>query len=37
MNGTVGRFEWIVDPKLGGVSHIMFIPNGKITGVPTKP
>ena len=37
MNGTVGRFEWIVDPKLGGVSHRMFIPNGKITGVPTKP
>lgn len=37
LNGVSGRFEWIVDPKLGGVSHRMFIQNGKINGVPSKP
>ncbi|MEF9956287.1 MAG: VENN motif pre-toxin domain-containing protein [Acinetobacter sp.] len=36
LNGVAGRFEWIIDPKLGGVSHRMFVKNGKITGVPTK-
>ncbi|WP_392551403.1 VENN motif pre-toxin domain-containing protein [Orbus wheelerorum] len=37
LNGVSGRFEWIVDPKLGGVSHRMFVPNGKINGAPSKP
>ncbi|OIX90648.1 hemagglutinin repeat-containing protein [Pantoea sp. Ae16] len=37
LNGTSGRFEWIVDPKLGGVSHRMFVSGGKVNGVPTKP
>ena len=37
LNGVSGRFEWIVDPKLGGVSHRMFVPNGTINGIPSKP
>jgi len=37
LNGVAGRFEWIVDPKLGGVSHRMFVSDGKINGVPSKP
>ncbi|EKN6369475.1 adhesin [Yersinia enterocolitica] len=37
LNGVAGRFEWIVDPKLGGVSHRMFVSEGKINGVPSKP
>ncbi|OCG78416.1 hypothetical protein A9G42_03100 [Gilliamella sp. Nev6-6] len=37
LNGVSGRFEWIVDLKLGGVSHRMFVPNGKINGKPSKP
>ena len=36
LNGVSGRFEWIVDPKLGGVSHRMFPPNGTINGIPSK-
>nr|WP_318533603.1 DUF637 domain-containing protein [Pseudomonas cichorii] len=36
-NGVAGRFEWIVDPKLGGVTHRMFVPNGTISGIPVKP
>ncbi|MFH7423078.1 hypothetical protein RA276_31710, partial [Pseudomonas syringae pv. tagetis] len=31
-NGVSGRFVWIVDPKLGGVTHIMFVPNGTVIG-----
>lgn len=37
LNGVSGRFEWIVDPKLGGVSHRMFPPNGTINGISSKP
>lgn len=36
-NGVSGRFEWIVDPKLGGVTHRMFVPNGTVNGIPVKP
>ncbi|UPF02571.1 hypothetical protein MXB02_18550 [Pseudomonas mosselii] len=36
-NGVAGRFEWIVDPKLGGVTHRMFVPNGAVNGIPVKP
>lgn len=36
LNGTSGRFEGIVDPKLGGVSHRMFVSDGKLNGVPAK-
>ncbi|MBD1226990.1 hemagglutinin repeat-containing protein, partial [Xenorhabdus griffiniae] len=37
LNGVEGRFEWIVDPKLGGVSHRMFVTGGTVNGVPSKP
>ncbi|MDO3621702.1 filamentous hemagglutinin N-terminal domain-containing protein [Ralstonia pseudosolanacearum] len=37
LNGVAGRYEWIVDPRLGGVTHRMFVPGGKINGVPSKP
>ncbi|XBW65158.1 VENN motif pre-toxin domain-containing protein [Pectobacterium aroidearum] len=37
LNGVSGRFEWILDPKLGGVSHRMFVSGGTINGVPSKP
>jgi filamentous hemagglutinin len=37
LNQAPGRFEWIVDPRLGGVSHRMFIVNGSINGIPVKP
>jgi hypothetical protein len=37
LNGTVGRFEWIVDPRLGGTTHRMFVPGGTINGIPVKP
>ncbi|RAT13696.1 hypothetical protein AU496_11145 [Lonsdalea populi] len=37
LNGVPGRFEWILDPKLGGVSHRMFVSGGTINGVPSKP
>nr|WP_052170719.1 RHS repeat-associated core domain-containing protein [Massilia sp. JS1662] len=36
-NGAAGRFEWIVDPNLGGVTHRMFVPGGTINGIPVKP
>jgi filamentous hemagglutinin len=36
-NGVAGRFEWIVDPRLDGVTHRMFVPNGTINGIPVKP
>ena len=35
LNGVDGRFEWIVQD--GKVTHRMFVPNGKITGIPIKP
>jgi hypothetical protein len=35
LNGQQGIFEWIVDPRPNyGVTHRMFIKNGKITGRP---
>jgi filamentous hemagglutinin len=37
LNGVAGRFEWIVDPKLGGVTHRMFVQGGKVNGVASKP
>ena len=37
LNGVSGRFEWILDPKLGGISHRMFVSGGKVNGVPSKP
>lgn len=36
-NGKAGRFEWIIDPKMGGVTHRMFVPNGTVNGIPSKP
>jgi filamentous hemagglutinin len=36
LNGTSGRFEWLIYPKLGGVSHRMFVSDGKLNGVPAK-
>ncbi|WP_440534080.1 two-partner secretion domain-containing protein [Variovorax sp. YR566] len=36
-NGVAGRFEWIIDPNLGGVTHRMFVPNGAVNGIPVKP
>ena len=26
-----------VDPKMGGVAHRMFVPNGTINGIPVRP
>ncbi|WP_387468258.1 hypothetical protein [Photorhabdus sp. RM323S] len=37
LNGVEGRFEWIIDPKLDGVSHRMFVTGGTVNGVPSKP
>ena len=37
LNGVGGRFEWIVDPNLGGVTHRMFVPGGTVNGIPVKP
>ena len=34
LNGKKGIFEWIHDSSVG-VTHRRFIPNGKITGIPT--
>jgi hypothetical protein len=35
LNGIDGVFEWIVDPRPNyGVTHRLFIKNGKITGRP---
>jgi hypothetical protein len=36
MNGTAGRFEWIVDGS-GNLTHQMFVGGGRITGVPIAP
>ena len=36
-NGKPGRFEWIIDPNMGGVSHRMFVLNGAINGRPSIP
>jgi hypothetical protein len=35
LNGTVGRFEWIVDN--GNVTHRMFVASGGVNGIPIKP
>ena len=35
LNGVEGRFEWILQDD--HVTHRMFIPGGKITGIPIKP
>ena len=37
LNGVGGRFEWIVDSNMGGVTHRMFVPSGTINGIPVKP
>jgi hypothetical protein len=37
LNGVGGRFEWIVDPNMGGVTHRMFVPGGTVNGIPVKP
>jgi hypothetical protein len=36
MNGSAGRFEWIVDGS-GNLTHQMFVRGGGITGVPIVP
>jgi hypothetical protein len=36
LNGVAGRFEWIVD-QAGRLTHQMFVPGGRITGVPIRP
>ncbi|WP_159923943.1 MULTISPECIES: hypothetical protein [Nocardia] len=36
LNGKAGRFEWIVD-ETGKVTHQLFVPNGTINGIPSKP
>lgn len=36
MNGVSGRFEWIVDGS-GNLTHQMFVPGGRITGIPIAP
>jgi len=33
LNGSVGRFEWIVDDALS-LTHQRFVPGGSINGVP---
>jgi hypothetical protein len=35
LNGVAGRFEWIVDA--GRVTHRMFVPGGRINGIPIRP
>jgi filamentous hemagglutinin len=32
LNGVLGRFEWVLDPMLGGLTHRMFVKGGKING-----
>ncbi|WP_327114388.1 hypothetical protein OHB12_34355 [Nocardia sp. NBC_01730] len=36
VNGAPGRFEWIIDDG-GKVVHQLFVRNGTINGIPTKP
>jgi RHS repeat-associated protein len=36
VNGTAGRFEYIVD-RAGKLTHQLFVPGGRINGVPIKP
>ena len=37
LNGIDGIFEWIVDPRIDkGITHRLFIKNGKITGSPNR-
>jgi hypothetical protein len=36
VNGTAGRFEYIVDPA-GKLTHQLFVPGGRINGVPIRP
>lgn len=35
LNGTQGRFEWII--QNGNTTHSLFVPNGTMKGVPIKP
>ena len=35
LNGTVGRFEWIIQNQQ--VTHRMFVPGGGINGIPIMP
>jgi hypothetical protein len=37
LGGVDGRFEWIIDPNLGGVTHRFFVKNGTINGIPIIP
>lgn len=37
LGGVQGRFEWIVDDNMGGVSHRMFVPTGAINGIAVQP
>jgi RHS repeat-associated protein len=36
VNGTAGRFEWIVDAQ-GNLTHQLFVPGGAINGIPIVP
>jgi hypothetical protein len=36
VNGTAGRFEYIVD-QAGKLTHQLFVPGGRINGVPIRP
>ena len=35
LNGKVGRFEWIIQNQQ--VTHRMFVPGGRINGIPIRP
>lgn len=37
LSGVEGRFEWIVDPSNGGVTHRYFVKSGTVSGIPTQP
>ncbi|HET8730084.1 MAG TPA: hemagglutinin repeat-containing protein, partial [Moraxellaceae bacterium] len=37
LRGVSGRFDWIVDPKFGGVTHRQFVTDGIITGSTRRP
>ena len=36
-NGKPGRFEWIINQRMGGVTHRMFVQNGTLNGAPRRP